>query len=72
MTNLSTLFFLVNTESANDEDGNLLEEIHLMETLDEEPLFAAPEKAIVNILGFAAAYSNLPSALVGEIEMMKN
>jgi hypothetical protein len=72
MTNLSTLFFLVNTESANDEDGMLLEEINLMEVMDTEPMFTAPEMAVRKILGFAASYSTKPSALLNEVEFFNN
>jgi hypothetical protein len=72
MMNLSTLFFLVNTESEKDEDSKLFEEINLMEEMDSEPMFKAPEGAVKRILGFAAAYSAVPSVYLKEIDIFKN
>jgi hypothetical protein len=70
--NLSTLFFLANAESAKDEETKLLDEISLMEEMDSEPLFKAPEGAVKQILGFAAAYSAVSSVYLKEIDIFKN
>ncbi len=62
MTNLSTLL----------ENGNLAEEIKLMEEIDSDLLVRAPEAAVRNILGFASSYTSIPSILLDEIEVYKN
>ena len=72
MTNLSTLYFLVNNELANFEEGNELNEIHLMEEIDSNLLVCAPETAVRNILGFASSYTSIPSVLLDEIDVYKN
>jgi len=72
MMNLSTLFFLVNTESAKDEDSKLFEEINLMEEMDSEPMFNAPEGAVKKIIGFAASYSAVTSVYLKEIDIFSN
>ena len=72
MTNLSTLYFLVNNESGNFEEGNQLNEIHLMEEIDSNLLVCAPEAAVRNILGFASSYTSMPSVLLDEIDVYKN
>jgi hypothetical protein len=72
MTNLSTLYFLVNSGSGKLEEGNLVNEINLMEEVDSEMLICAPEAAVRNILGFASAYASMPSVLLDEIEVFKN
>ncbi len=72
MTNLSTLFFLVNIESGLEVNGNISEEIKLMENFDPEVLVEAPESAVRNILGFARSYTSMPSILLDEIELYQN
>ncbi|MFA5816839.1 MAG: hypothetical protein WC865_14595 [Bacteroidales bacterium] len=72
MTNLSTLYFLVNNELGNLEDGNIVNEINLMEEIDSDLLVCAPEAAVRNILGFASSYTSMPSILLDEIEFYKN
>jgi hypothetical protein len=72
MMNLSTLFFLVNTESEKDEDSKLFEEINLMEEMDSKPMFTAPDRAVNRILGFAASYSAVQSVYLKEIDLFKN
>ncbi len=72
MTNLSTLFFLVNIESGLTEDGTLTEEFKLMEDFESDLLVCAPENAVRNILGFASSYTTMPSILLDEIEVYKN
>ena len=72
MTNLSTLINLVNTELGNLEEGNILNEINLMEEIESDLLVRAPEAAVRNILGFACSYSSIPSILLDEIEVYKN
>ena len=68
MTNLSTLYLLVNNELGNLEDGNIVNEINLMEEIDSDLLVRAPEAAVSNILGFARSYTLMPSILLDEIE----
>ena len=72
MTNLSTLYFLVNNELGNLEDGNIVNEINLMEEIDSDLLVCAPSAAVRNILGFASSYTSMPSILLDEIEIYKN
>jgi hypothetical protein len=72
MTNLSTLFFLVQSESGPVENGYLAEEIKLMEEVDSDMLVFAPESAVRNIIGFANSYTFMPSVLLDEIEIYKN
>jgi len=72
MTNLSTLFFLVKSESGNFEEGNLVNEIKWMEDIDSDLLVRAPEVAVRNILGFACSFTSMPSVLLDEIEVYKN
>lgn len=72
MTNLSTLYYLVNVELGNVEKGNASDEIKLMEEIDSDMLVHAPEAAIRNILGFACSYTSMPSVLIDEIEVYKN
>jgi len=72
MMNLSTLLFLVNTEPGNEEDSHLVEEINLMEKIDTEPLFKAPEAAVRKVLGFAAACSTMKTSSIEEFEIIKN
>lgn len=62
MTNLSTLL----------TNGNLAEEIKMMEEMNADLLVCAPEAAIRNILGFASSYTSIPSVLLDEIEVYKN
>jgi hypothetical protein len=62
MTNLSTLL----------NDGNLAEEIKMMEEMDSDMLVLAPEDAVRNILGFASSYTSIPSVFLEEIEVFKN
>lgn len=72
MTNLSTLLFLVNIESGLEENGNLTEEIKLIEEFESDMLVSAPENAVRNILGFARSYTSVPSILLDEIGVYKN
>jgi len=72
MTNLSTLYFLINNELGNVENGNLVDEINLMEEIDSDMLVRAPEAAVRNILGFARSYTSMPSILLDEIDVYKN
>jgi len=72
MTNLSTLYFLVNNEPGNLEDGNIVNEINLMEEIDSDMLVRAPEAAVRNILGFASSFTSMPSVLLDEIEFYEN
>jgi len=72
MTNLSTLYFLVNNELGNLEEGKLVNEINRMEEIDSDLLVRAPEAAVRNILGFACSYTSLPSILLNEIDFYKN
>lgn len=72
MTNLSTLYLLVNNELGNLEDGNIVNEIKLMEEIDSDLLVRAPEAAVRNILGFARSYTSMPSILLDEIEFYEN
>lgn len=72
MTNLSTLYLLVNNELGNLEDGNIVNEINLMEEIDSDLLVRAPEAAVRNILGFARSYTLMPSILLDEIEFYEN
>jgi hypothetical protein len=72
MTNLSTLNFLVNCEFGNLEEGNIVNEINLMEDIESDLLVSAPEAAVRNILGFASSYSFMPSIILDEIEVFKN
>lgn len=72
MTNLSTLYFLVNNELGNLEDGNIVNEINLMEEIDSDMLVRAPEAAVRNILGFASSFTSMPSVLLDEIEFYEN
>jgi hypothetical protein len=72
MTNLSTLYFLVNKESGSLEEGNIVNEIKRMEEIDSDLLVRAPEAAVTNILGFARSYMSMPSILLDEIEVYKN
>jgi hypothetical protein len=63
MTNLSTLL----------KNGNLAEEIKMMEEMDTDFLvLAAPETAVRNILGFASSFEAITSILLDEIEVYKN
>ena len=72
MTNLSTLLFLVNIESDLEENGIIAEYINLMEESESDLLVSAPETAVKNILGFASAYTSIPSILLDEIDVYKN
>jgi hypothetical protein len=72
MTNLSTLFFLVNIDSEHEESNGLEEELNLMENFESDLLVAAPEAAVRNIIGFASSYTSMPSDLIDEIEVYKN
>lgn len=72
MTNLSTLYFLVNNELGNLEDGNIVNEINLMEEIDSDMLVRAPEAAVRNIMGFANSFTSMPSVLLDEIEFYEN
>lgn len=72
MMNLSTLIFLVNTEAGTDDFEKSLEELSLMNDFNAEPVVEPPEEAVSKILGFASAYVSMPSALMDEIELMKN
>ena len=62
MTNLSTLLF----------NGNLADEIKMMEDMDTEFLVAAPEEAVNHILGFASSFASISSVMLDEIEVYKN
>jgi hypothetical protein len=62
MTNLSTLL----------KNGNLAEEIKMMEEMDTDFLVLAPETAVRNILGFASSFEAITSILLDEIEVYKN
>jgi len=72
MTNLSTLYLLVNNELGNPEIENGVNEINLMEEIDSDMLVRAPEAAVRNILGFARSYTWMPSVLLDEIEVYTN
>jgi hypothetical protein len=72
MMNLSTLFFLVNTDSEKEESSQLPEEMNLIEDLDSENLFKAPDEAVKKVLGFAASYMTMKSSYLDEMEMFKN
>ncbi len=62
MTNLSTLL----------KNGNLAEEIKMIEDMNADLLVCAPEVAVRNILGFASSYTSMPSVLLEEIEIYQN
>ena len=72
MTNLSTLNFLVYSESGSAEKVNLSEEIKLMEDINSDLLVCAPDAAVRNIIGFAYSYCTMPSILLDEIDVYKN
>lgn len=62
MTNLSTLLL----------NGNLAEELKMMEEMDNDFLVSAPEAAVSRILGFASSFTSIPSVMLDEIEVYKN
>ena len=72
MTNLSTLYILVNSELGKLEEGTLVNDIKMMEEIDSDMLISAPEAAVRNILGFASSYTSMPSILLDEIDVFKN